>query len=203
MLCEDLCRQALGVWLAQGNLEAATGTLGNLALVELGSGKLEEADHHSKEALDWAVENLPSTHPRAAGFYANRGEILAARGAHRAAGVAFEEAREVLALIYAPDHRAIARLDVLEARLLVQSGFPELAEPQARRALEVLRRTHDENQHLVLQARVVLAEAMVELGEWEQATADLREVESRLRVGRSDHEMWLRRCRALLAQTGS
>ncbi|MBZ0112546.1 MAG: serine/threonine-protein kinase [Thermoanaerobaculia bacterium] len=202
-VAEDFCRQAMGIWRAQNNTDAEIGTLGNLSLVELGSGKLDEADRHSKETLDWMIENLPRTHPRAAGFYTNRGEILAARGAYGAAGAAFEEARELLALIYSPDHRAVARLDYLEARLWVQSGFPELAEPQARRALEVLRRTHDENQHLVLQARIVLAQAMVALGEWEQAMADLREVESRLRVGRSDNEMWLRRCRALLAQTGS
>jgi tetratricopeptide (TPR) repeat protein len=200
-LAEDYCLRAIAIWQSQKNIDSATGTLGNLSVVELGSGKIEDADRHSKEVLDWAVANLP--HPRSAGFYVNRGEILTARGSFEAAASAFVGARDALNLIYAPDHRAVARLDYLEARLWVESGSPELAEPQARRALEVLRRTHDENQHLVLQARVVLAEAMMGLGELKQATADLRDVENRLRVGRSDNEMWLRRCRALLAQLGS
>lgn len=197
---ERLCRRALEIRVAAGG--TAMGSLNNLAWVEIGLGRLDDAEAHSRQALAAALERYPREHPSYGRYLVTLGVVLLEQGRPEDAADTFAEARAIFAASRPAGHRDLAWIDVLTARPELQIGDPVRAEGRVRDALAILRRDHGENQHLVLQARLVLAETLLAQGRRDEARRILDDVERRLRPGRSDGELWLRRARELLAGLG-
>ncbi len=186
-------RRAHQLWVEVARTEL------NLALVESALGHVTAAQRLSLIGLERTEELFPPDHFRRAKALISRSRVLVGLGAVDEAASQLRRAREVYAFHFPDDHRDLALVARLEAEIDLQRGRPGDALPRLEWALETLRRDHDENQHLILQTRTVLAEALLATGNPTEAREHLVDVERRLAVGRSDDEIWLRRVRGHLA----